>query len=124
MPRTSIEIRTSLCPGSVFRPASAGTWPAILMYMDGPGIRPALFDMGERLASHGYLVLLPDFFYRMGPYALLAAKGGPLGEAHARHVPFFYGVVGRDVDLPVVAGDLDDGASSHHPLETIEESRL
>jgi carboxymethylenebutenolidase len=38
------------------------------MYMDGPGIRPALFDMGQRLANHGYFVLLPDLFYRMGPY--------------------------------------------------------
>jgi carboxymethylenebutenolidase len=36
--------------------------------MDGIGIRPALFEMGERLASHGYVVLLPDLFYRAGPY--------------------------------------------------------
>ncbi len=35
--------------------------------MDGPGIRPALFDLGERLASNGYYVLLPDMFYRDGP---------------------------------------------------------
>src|SRR5262245_32201726 len=71
MPRTSVEIRTpdGLCPSSVFRPNGSGPWPGVLMYMDGPGIRPALFDMGERLASHGYFVLLPDLFYRMGPYA-------------------------------------------------------
>jgi carboxymethylenebutenolidase len=36
--------------------------------MDGRGIRPALFEMGERLASAGYYVLLPDLFYRAGPY--------------------------------------------------------
>jgi carboxymethylenebutenolidase len=37
--------------------------------MDGLGIRPAMLEIGERLASHGYFVLLPDLFYRSGPYA-------------------------------------------------------
>jgi len=36
------------------------------MYMDGLGIRPALFEIGERIASFGYVVLLPDLFYRFG----------------------------------------------------------
>src|SRR6202522_914950 len=36
--------------------------------MDGPGIRPAMLQLGERLATHGYFVLLPDLFYRSGPY--------------------------------------------------------
>jgi carboxymethylenebutenolidase len=36
--------------------------------MDGLGIRPAMLELGERLATHGYLVLLPDLFYRSGPY--------------------------------------------------------
>ena len=35
----------------VFTPdQGAGPWPAVLFYMDAPAIRPALFDMGERLA--------------------------------------------------------------------------
>lgn len=36
--------------------------------MDAPAIRPALFEMCERLAGHGYFVLLPDMFWRAGPY--------------------------------------------------------
>jgi carboxymethylenebutenolidase len=36
--------------------------------MDAPAIRPALFTMCERLASNGYYVLLPDMFWRLGPY--------------------------------------------------------
>jgi carboxymethylenebutenolidase len=36
--------------------------------MDGPGIRPALWAMGQRLADDGYVVLLPDMFYRTGSY--------------------------------------------------------
>jgi carboxymethylenebutenolidase len=42
--------------------------------MDGPGIRPAMLQLGERLASHGYFVLLPDLFYRAGPYAPMDPK--------------------------------------------------
>jgi len=45
-----------------------GPWPAAIMFMDAPAIRPALFDMGERLAQAGYYVLLPDLFWRAGPY--------------------------------------------------------
>jgi carboxymethylenebutenolidase len=74
MPRTAIEIRTQdgLCPASEFRPSSgSGPWPAVLFMMDGLAIRPALFDMGQRLADAGYFVLLPDLFYRAGPYAPL-----------------------------------------------------
>jgi carboxymethylenebutenolidase len=36
--------------------------------MDARGIRPALFDLGERIGAAGYFVLLPDLFYRAGPY--------------------------------------------------------
>lgn len=70
MPRTSVEIptRDGRCPASVFRPAGPGPWPGVLMFMDGIGMRPALLAMGERLASHGYVVLLPDLFWRAGPY--------------------------------------------------------
>jgi carboxymethylenebutenolidase len=36
--------------------------------MDAPAIRPAMFEMGERLAQAGYFVVLPDMFWRAGPY--------------------------------------------------------
>jgi carboxymethylenebutenolidase len=51
-----------------------GPWPAVIFYMDGPAIRPALFEMAERLASHGYFVLLPDMFWRAGPYPPINLK--------------------------------------------------
>ena len=53
----------------VFTPnQGSGPWPAAIIFMDAPAIRPALFDMGERLAQAGYYVLLPDLFWRAGPY--------------------------------------------------------
>ena len=76
MARTAVEIKTQdgMCPASVFRPAGTGPWPAVLVYMDGIGIRPALFDLGERLAGNGYFVLMPDVFYRAGAYPPNDAK--------------------------------------------------
>ena len=60
--------RDGVCPSYLFHPTSGGRWPAVLMYMDGVGIRPAMLEVGERLATYGYLVLLPNLFYRSGPY--------------------------------------------------------
>ena len=51
-----------------FTPEGHGPWPAVIFFMDAPAIRPALFQMGERLASNGYYVLLPDMFWRVGAY--------------------------------------------------------
>ncbi len=52
-------------------PASGGPWPAIILYMDAGGIRPAVIEMARRLADAGYLALLPDLFYRYGAYGPL-----------------------------------------------------
>ncbi len=69
MTRTTIAIdtRDGSCPVELFWPDGDGPWPAVILYMDGIGIRPALFDMAERIARANYLVLLPDLFYRSGP---------------------------------------------------------
>jgi carboxymethylenebutenolidase len=72
MIKVDIETRDGVCPSYVFRPAAGAPWPAVLVYMDGRGIRPAMLEIGERLATHGYYVLLPDLFYRSGPYEPLA----------------------------------------------------
>jgi carboxymethylenebutenolidase len=68
MNKLEIKTRDGVCPSYVFRPAGTGPWPAALVYMDGIGIRPAVLELGERLATYGYFVLLPDLFYRSGPY--------------------------------------------------------
>ncbi len=38
----------------------------MIFFMDGLGIRPAMWEMGQHLADGGYLVLLPDLYYRLG----------------------------------------------------------
>ena len=48
----------------LFTPKKAGQFPAVLMWPDIMGLRPAFRDMGRRLASQGYVVLVPNPFYR------------------------------------------------------------
>jgi carboxymethylenebutenolidase len=77
MPSEDTVIRTAdgECRTSVFTPSTgAGPWPAAIFYMDGLGIRPVLLDMGQRLADAGFVVLLPDLFYRAGNYDPLDPK--------------------------------------------------
>ena len=70
MPHEQISIATAdgSCAAHLFTPAAGDGGPAILFYMDAGGIRPAVLDMAQRLADAGYVVLLPDLFYRYGPY--------------------------------------------------------
>jgi carboxymethylenebutenolidase len=63
------------CPASVFTPVDGtGPWPGAIFFMDGLGIRPALLAMAQRLADAGFVVLLPDLFYRAGSYEPLDVK--------------------------------------------------
>jgi carboxymethylenebutenolidase len=45
MSTINIATRDGRCPCHVYRPAGAGPWPAVLVFMDGLGIRPALRKM-------------------------------------------------------------------------------
>lgn len=49
---------------ALFTPVKAGTFPAVLMWPDIMGLRPAFRDMGRRLSAEGYVVLVPNPFYR------------------------------------------------------------
>ncbi|QLC24862.1 dienelactone hydrolase family protein [Parasphingopyxis algicola] len=62
------------CPVLVLKPESKASLPAVLFYMDAGGIRPASVQMAERLAAAGYIVLVPDLFYRFGPYGPLVPE--------------------------------------------------
>ena len=71
---TTISTPDGRCPAHVLTPEGKGSWPAVIFFMDGLGIRPALIAMAQRLADAGYLVLLPDMYYRFGPYAPLVPR--------------------------------------------------
>jgi carboxymethylenebutenolidase len=55
------EMETFIC-----RPERGGSFPAVFLLMDAPGIRDELRDMARRLGTVGYYVLLPNLYYRAG----------------------------------------------------------
>jgi carboxymethylenebutenolidase len=70
MQTREIDVATADGTMSVYEvtPGAEGRRPAILFLMDGLGYRAALKTMAERLASHGYHVLLPDLYHRIGKH--------------------------------------------------------
>lgn len=67
MTATQLEIRTDdgVAPAFLFGDPGA---PAVLLLIDGLGMRPAMHELAERLAAGGFHVLMPDVFYRLGAY--------------------------------------------------------
>ena len=84
MPTITDTIATpdGTCPVTLSTPDGAGPWPGIVMYPDAGGARPALQGMAEQLAALGYVVLLPDVYYRNGEWAPFDMKSvfGDAGE--------------------------------------------
>ena len=64
---SEVSIRTpdGTCDAALIHPAS-GAHPGVLFWTDAGGLRPAMREMGRRLAAEGYTVLVPNPFYRVG----------------------------------------------------------
>ena len=60
----SVKTADGMCDAALFTPSAKGTYAAVLMWPDIMGLRPAFRDMGRRLAAQGYVVLVPNPFYR------------------------------------------------------------
>ncbi len=50
----------------VARPAGSAAAPLVIMCMDIWGVRPQLFEIAKRIASHGYCAVVPNFYHRDG----------------------------------------------------------
>jgi carboxymethylenebutenolidase len=64
----NIDTADGTCPAALSIPDGGGPWPAVIMFADAGGMRDTIRQMGERLSGLGYVVLVPDFYYRNGPY--------------------------------------------------------
>jgi carboxymethylenebutenolidase len=62
---TNVDIKTpdGSCDAVFIHPAN-GSYAGVLVWPDAGGLRPAMRDIGKRLASEGYSVLVPNPFYR------------------------------------------------------------
>ena len=63
---TDVTVKTidGNCDAVLFRPKAEGQHPAVLIWPDIMGLRPAFRDIGRRLSEQGYVVLVPNPFYR------------------------------------------------------------
>ena len=93
---------TSDC--ALFYPVGKGTWPAVLIWPDIMGLRPAFRDMGRRLAGEGYVVLVVNPFYRSAKSPVIDDKfdfGNP--EQRARLMGYRGAMTDDGVDRDAVA---------------------
>jgi len=60
----SVKTADGSADAALFYPTGEGKWPAVLMWPDILGLRPVFREMGKRLAAQGYVVLVPNPYYR------------------------------------------------------------
>ena len=60
----TVKTPDGTCDAAFIHPAS-GVYPAVIIWPDALGLRPAMRDMAKRLAAEGYSVLVPNPFYRI-----------------------------------------------------------
>jgi carboxymethylenebutenolidase len=62
---TKVDVKTpdGTCD-AVFIHPTKGSHPGVLIWHDSLGLRPAMVDLGKRIAGEGYSVLVPNLFYR------------------------------------------------------------
>jgi carboxymethylenebutenolidase len=59
-----VHTPSGVCDAALVHPQGKGGWPAIILFVDAFGLRPAMRDMAKRLAADGYTVLVPNPYYR------------------------------------------------------------
>jgi len=61
----NVNVKTpdGICDAALIHPTT-GSHPAVILWPDAFGLRPSMVDMGKRLATEGFTVLVPNPFYR------------------------------------------------------------
>lgn len=62
-----VEVKTpdGVADAALYYPEGKGKWPAVVIWPDVVSLRPAFREMGRRLAAEGYVVLVPNLYYRV-----------------------------------------------------------
>lgn len=96
----TLDVATAqgVMPVELFRPNGDTPRPAVILFMDAPGIRDELRDAARRIARAGLVCALPDLYYRLGHIRIDLTRRT---DAHAA----LYRVLGDSLDNRQVAGD-------------------
>ena len=101
---TDVEVKTAdgTCDAAFLHPEK-GKYPGVLIWPDSRSLRPVFREIGRRLASEGYAVLVPNHLYRTAKAPVFPATFDPVKNpddaAFYRRItgPFFAaGAVERD----------------------------
>lgn len=106
--------------GWFYRP-SAGKHPAVIMWPDIAGVRPASKAMGERLAREGYAVIVPDPYWRDAGHATFAdfadfAQNGGFDKVAPWRKRFSAATVAEDSAALVAWLDGQDAVDGDTPM--------
>jgi carboxymethylenebutenolidase len=108
--RIDLESPDGVLDVHVFTPdAGSGRWPAVVFYMDAFGIRPQLAGMARRLASNGYVVVVPNLYYRtpFAPFepAVVTTEGPERERFKGLIASIDHAMVMRDTELVLASID-------------------
>ena len=82
----NVDVKTAdgVSDSALFYPEGQGTWPGVVVWPDIMGLRPVFREMGRRLASQGYVVLVANPFYRSAKAADIIAANYNFGTPEGR----------------------------------------
>ena len=101
-----ITLADGVTDAVLFQPDDAGSWPGVLYLTDIGGIRPAQRQAAMRLAAEGYVVLMPNVFYRTSkPPIMDIAALRPKPELFMQRV--------RELAAPVTAEAIESDAKGY-----------
>jgi carboxymethylenebutenolidase len=109
MPQRDVLIQTAdgTCNASLHTPDGTGPWPAVIMFPDAGGLRPTFDQMGQQLADLGYVVLVPNFYYRLGEVAPFDMKNVFSDDAERKRLMTLVGSVSKEDSTRDTAAMLD-----------------
>ena len=91
----AVAVRTpdGTCDAAFFHP-DHGSYPGVLIWPDSLGLRPALRELGNRIAAEGYSALVPNHLYRTAKAPVFKKPLDPLNdpadkEEYRRHLAPF-----------------------------------
>ena len=114
MPATQLDVATpdGTMDVHLYEPDGFGPAPLVIFFADAGGVRPVMGEMAAQLAVAGYLVAMPNLYYRAGayePFDIATLFSIPAERERMGHI---IGLAGRD-GLAHDTGALLDALAGH-----------